>query len=106
MKSFSDALRLECQGTGVEVQTLSPTCVNTQLAAWRVANSEPGLFVPSPQIFAKHAVATLGVAQKTAGYWPHELQVSRNNTFYINNPVCWSNYLIVLLFIAAQKHQN
>ncbi|XP_059481626.1 inactive hydroxysteroid dehydrogenase-like protein 1 [Neocloeon triangulifer] len=87
MKSFSDALRFECQGTGVEVQTLSPSFVNTQQsAAWGVTSDQEGLFVPSPSIFAKHAVATLGIAQNTSGYWPHELQYE---FFKLGNDWVW-----------------
>jgi len=81
MTSFSEALKFECKGTGVEVQTLCPSFVDTNIAKTR-ANLQPAIFFPSPEKFAKHAVATIGIASTTAGYWPHVLQVP----FLINKP--------------------
>lgn len=77
MKSFSDALREECKGSGVKVQTVCPGFVDTDLVP---ANSKaeqitPPLFFPKPDIFANSAVATIGVAPVSTGYWPHEIQV-------------------------------
>ena len=31
---------------------------------------------PEPDIYAKHAVSTLGFRAKTTGYWPHSVQFS------------------------------
>lgn len=40
-----------------------------------------GWLVPKPEVFARHAVSTLGVAHHTTGYWLHTLQVgSREST--------------------------
>jgi hypothetical protein len=85
MKSFSDALREECKGSGVQVQTVCPGFVNTGF----VANANavpitPGMLYPTPDTFAKNAVATIGVAPLTSGYWPHEIQV----TFYLKMRKC------------------
>lgn len=40
------------------------------------SSSREGLFAPSPGIYARHAISTLGVSNRTTGYWPHTLQVS------------------------------
>jgi len=86
MKSFSDALREECKGSGVQVQTICPGFVDTGLVA--NANAVPltnGIFYPTPATFAKNAVATIGVAPLSTGYWPHEIQVmkySKNEKYF------------------------
>uniref|UniRef100_A0A672YS94 Hydroxysteroid dehydrogenase like 1 n=1 Tax=Sphaeramia orbicularis TaxID=375764 RepID=A0A672YS94_9TELE len=36
-----------------------------------------GWFVPKPEVYARHAISTLGVSNRTTGYWPHTLQVSK-----------------------------
>lgn len=33
-------------------------------------------FAPKPEVYARHAISTLGVSNRTTGYWPHTLQVS------------------------------
>ncbi|XP_059482170.1 hydroxysteroid dehydrogenase-like protein 1 isoform X1 [Neocloeon triangulifer] len=71
--SFSEAIKVECQGTGVEVQTLAPGYVDTDFIQSNV-HLLPGLFNPSPESFSKSAVATIGHMKWTSGYWSHELQ--------------------------------
>ena len=40
-----------------------------------------GWLVPEAEVYARHAISTLGVAHHTTGYWPHTLQVdSRERT--------------------------
>ncbi|KAA8582845.1 hypothetical protein FQN60_015391 [Etheostoma spectabile] len=56
---FSRALHLEYGGKGIFVQSLIPF---------------QGWFVPKPEVYARHAVSTLGVSNRTTGYWPHTLQ--------------------------------
>ncbi|KAK9531263.1 hypothetical protein VZT92_010698 [Zoarces viviparus] len=73
MDHFSRALHLEYSGKGIFVQSLTP---------FQIASSErqpsssltPGWFVPKPEVYARHAVSTLGVSNRTTGYWPHTLQ--------------------------------
>ncbi|XP_069028473.1 inactive hydroxysteroid dehydrogenase-like protein 1 [Embiotoca jacksoni] len=74
---FSRALHLDYGGKGIFVQSLMP---------FQIAASEPrpssssspssteGWFVPKPEVYARHAVSTLGVSNRTTGYWPHTLQ--------------------------------
>lgn len=37
--------------------------------------SRQGWFTPKPEVYARHAISTLGVSNWTTGYWPHTLQV-------------------------------
>jgi 17beta-estradiol 17-dehydrogenase / very-long-chain 3-oxoacyl-CoA reductase len=73
--SFSESLAYECQGTGVQVQTLTPGYVNTQMVKYSPSLMSGGLLCPSAEYFASNAVATLGYASKTTGYWPHGIEV-------------------------------
>lgn len=66
---FSRALRLEYSSRGIFVQSLMPL----QIASTR-RNIIEGWFVPEPEVYAHHAISTLGVSSWTTGYWPHTLQ--------------------------------
>lgn len=76
MDHFSRALHLEYSGNGIFVQSLTPF----QIASSKrqpfssTPSSRPGWFVPKPEVYARHAVSTLGVSNRTTGYWPHTLQ--------------------------------
>ncbi|XP_065335671.1 inactive hydroxysteroid dehydrogenase-like protein 1 [Cloeon dipterum] len=72
--SFSDALCNECKGTGVTVQTLTPGYINTQMVKYSPNLKAGGLMVPSAQVFAANAISTLGVNDKTTGYWCHGIE--------------------------------
>ncbi|XP_036437987.1 inactive hydroxysteroid dehydrogenase-like protein 1 [Colossoma macropomum] len=68
---FSRALHYEYGPQGVFVQSLVP---------YRVASQEEedsagaGWLVPQPQVYARHALSTLGISHRTTGYWPHTIQ--------------------------------
>ncbi|KAI4897676.1 hypothetical protein NFI96_019161 [Prochilodus magdalenae] len=68
---FSRALRYEYGPQGVFVQSLVP---------YRVASQEEegsagaGWLVPQAQVYARHALSTLGISHRTTGYWPHTIQ--------------------------------
>lgn len=66
---FSRALHLEYSSRGIFVQSLTPF----QIASTR-RNIKEGWFVPEPELYAHHAISTLGVSNRTTGYWPHTLQ--------------------------------
>lgn len=76
MDSFSQSLNYECRSTGVTVQTLTPGYVNTKMVSYSPSLSMGGMMVPSPTVYAKNAILTLGIANKTTGYWCHGLEVS------------------------------
>lgn len=66
---FSGALHLEYSNRGIFVQSLIPF----QIASTR-RNIKDGWFVPEAELYANHAISTLGVSNRTTGYWPHTLQ--------------------------------
>lgn len=73
---FSRALHLEYSGKGIFVQSLIPfkiTSSGRQPSSSTPSSSE-GWFSPTPEVYARHAISTLGVSNRTTGYWPHTLQ--------------------------------
>ncbi|XP_013889929.1 inactive hydroxysteroid dehydrogenase-like protein 1 [Austrofundulus limnaeus] len=74
---FSRALHLEYSDKGIFVQSLLPFQIASSRSQPSSPSSSPsreGWFVPSPEVYARHAVSTLGVSNRTTGYWPHTLQ--------------------------------
>ncbi|XP_059213051.1 inactive hydroxysteroid dehydrogenase-like protein 1 [Centropristis striata] len=74
---LSRALHLEYSGKGIFVQSLTPFQIAAsehQPSSSSTASSSPGWFVPKPDVYARHAISTLGVCNRTTGYWPHTLQ--------------------------------
>ncbi|XP_008395469.1 inactive hydroxysteroid dehydrogenase-like protein 1 [Poecilia reticulata] len=64
---FSRALHFEYSDKGIFIQSLIPFQISS-------SSSAEGWFAPSPEVYARHAVSTLGVSTRTTGYWPHTLQ--------------------------------
>ncbi|XP_028254231.1 inactive hydroxysteroid dehydrogenase-like protein 1 [Parambassis ranga] len=78
---FSRALHHEYSSKGIFVQSLVPfeIATNRQQPSSSSSSSLPpssreGWFVPKPGVYARHAISTLGVSNRTTGYWPHTLQ--------------------------------
>ncbi|KAG8563408.1 hypothetical protein GDO81_016055 [Engystomops pustulosus] len=72
LDTFSRQLASEVSASGVFVQCLTPLCVG------RKHTSSYGtfpMFSPSPDVYAHHAVRTLGFCTRTTGYWAHSLQL-------------------------------
>ncbi|XP_071440247.1 inactive hydroxysteroid dehydrogenase-like protein 1 [Hetaerina americana] len=74
LRSFSDALRYEYQGTGITVQHLSPLFVNTKMNDFSHRLRRSTVFVPDAATYAKSAVNTLGLCDHSTGYWLHGIQ--------------------------------
>ena len=75
MDYFSEGLAAEVAHKGVTVQTIDPMYICTNMTRYSELMQKPSLFVPSPQTFVKSAIRTLGLVQRSTGYWPHSLQV-------------------------------
>lgn len=76
---FSKALHMEYSGRGIFVQSLIPFQMASSeqqpsSSSSSTASSKPGWFAPKPEVYARHAISTLGVSNRTTGYWPHTLQ--------------------------------
>lgn len=73
---FSRALHLEYSAKGIFVQSLTPFQIAS--IGQQLSSSTPlarhGWFTPKPEVYARHAISTLGVSHRTTGYWPHTLQ--------------------------------
>lgn len=77
---FSRALHLEYSNKGIFVQSLIPFKIASSgrqpssSSSSSSSSTQQGWFVPTPEVYAHHAVSTLGIAHRTTGYWPHTLQ--------------------------------
>ncbi|XP_069970706.1 inactive hydroxysteroid dehydrogenase-like protein 1 [Penaeus vannamei] len=76
VSSFSRALREECGSSGAAVQCVEPGAVSTNMTSFDKDIHTPGFFTPTADAFAGSAVATLGHAARTTGYWAHRLQLA------------------------------
>lgn len=72
-KAYTDflvqSLGLEYSNTGLFFQAQSPLWVTTKLAKIRRSS----LTVPTPEAYAKAAVATIGFEQDSVAYWVHDI---------------------------------
>lgn len=73
---FSRALHHEYSSKGLIIQSLIPFQIasSEQQPPAAAAAAAEGWFVPKPDVYAHHAISTLGVSHRTTGYWPHTLQ--------------------------------
>ncbi|XP_045917224.1 inactive hydroxysteroid dehydrogenase-like protein 1 [Micropterus dolomieu] len=71
LDNFSRALHLEYSSKGIFVQSLIPFQI---ASSGRQPSSRDGWFVPRPEVYSRHAISTLGISNRTTGYWPHTLQ--------------------------------
>lgn len=73
---FSRALHLEYSGKGIFVQSLIPFQIASRGGHPSSSTAAPqqGWFAPKPEVYARHAISTLGVSHRTTGYWPHTVQ--------------------------------
>ncbi|XP_066493701.1 inactive hydroxysteroid dehydrogenase-like protein 1 [Tiliqua scincoides] len=72
---FSRALHYEYGSQGIFVQSLLPSFMSTNMTTYSDKLSQKGILVPSGEEYAHHAIATLGISRRTAGYWPHSIMV-------------------------------
>ncbi|XP_072278989.1 inactive hydroxysteroid dehydrogenase-like protein 1 [Pyxicephalus adspersus] len=76
LDKFSRQLQYELRSSGIFVQLLTPLCVRDKHgSSTGIVHSLP-FFVPSSEVYARHAVRTLGISSRTTGYWAHSLQLS------------------------------
>ncbi|XP_057372750.1 inactive hydroxysteroid dehydrogenase-like protein 1 [Daphnia carinata] len=72
---FSRALSHEVRNSGVTVQTLIPFYIATNLTKFSDFIGRQSVLVPNAQTFVRSALSTLGICDRTTGYWSHELQL-------------------------------
>lgn len=76
---FARALKYEYKNHGIIIQSLRPFYVNTKMTSYSETLTSHGLLVPSAEVYARNAVATLGYSGRTTGYWPHTIQMWFSN---------------------------
>ncbi|KAM5194600.1 inactive hydroxysteroid dehydrogenase-like protein 1 isoform 1-T3 [Mantella aurantiaca] len=75
LDKFSRQLQCELRSTGIFVQSLTPLYVEDKPASSAGLLHYLPTFVPTSDIYARHAVRTLGISSRTTGYWAHSLQL-------------------------------
>lgn len=71
---FSRALNYEYKDKGIVVQSLIPSYVSTKLVKFSAYLQKPSFLAPDAATFCRSAVSTLGVSNRTTGYWSHGIQ--------------------------------
>ncbi|KAL5266562.1 hypothetical protein ACHWQZ_G003814 [Mnemiopsis leidyi] len=69
--TFTDALRQEYAEKNIHFQVICPMFVSTAMTGMR-----PSISCPTPDAYARSAVATFGKTNFTCGYWAHSLQTT------------------------------
>lgn len=67
---FSRSVHAEYKEKGIIIQSVLPHLVATKLSKIK----KPSLFIPTPANFVKGAMKTIGLENRTYGYWSHKLQ--------------------------------
>ncbi|CAL4075820.1 unnamed protein product, partial [Meganyctiphanes norvegica] len=74
---FSQALSVECEGTGVLVQVVHPGIVHSNITRpyeeLPQLKETPSFLFPTADVFAESALATVGHTDYTHGYWGHSV---------------------------------
>ncbi|KAK4298943.1 hypothetical protein Pmani_028743 [Petrolisthes manimaculis] len=96
---FSQALEWEYRGSGITVQTITPSYVATNMVKFSDLIHKPGMINPTASKFVSHAIHTLGYAARTAGYWAHGIQCYLVERFldrwmFMYGNYLWNSYLL------------
>ncbi|KAK8388537.1 hypothetical protein O3P69_020489 [Scylla paramamosain] len=100
---FSQAMEWEYRGSGITVQTLTPSYVSTNMTKFSELVHKPGLFIPTAATYAASAIHTLGYAGRTAGYWAHCIQTYLVENFVNSWMFMLGNYLWNSLLLRTMK---
>ncbi|GIX72175.1 inactive hydroxysteroid dehydrogenase-like protein 1 [Caerostris extrusa] len=71
---FSRALSYEYKDDGIIVQSLIPSYIATNLVRFSSFLQRPSFIVPDPKRFVNSAIQTIGVSNRTTGFWSHGFQ--------------------------------
>ena len=61
----------EYASKGIVFQTLIPFYIATRMVKYSSFMSKANIFIPSPEVYVRHALCTLGWSHRTTGYLPH-----------------------------------
>jgi len=68
---FSRGLCEEYKNKGITIQSVAPGYVVSKLSKIK----KPNMIAPTPEVFVKSALNTLGIESSTTGFWLHDLMV-------------------------------
>ena len=68
---FSQDVAAEVRSHGIAVQTVHPGYVHTKMPGLESSS----LGAPLPDDYVKGTLRTLGLEDRTSGYWVHQIQV-------------------------------
>uniref|UniRef100_A0A7M4E327 Hydroxysteroid dehydrogenase like 1 n=1 Tax=Crocodylus porosus TaxID=8502 RepID=A0A7M4E327_CROPO len=71
---FSRALYYEYAPKGIFVQSLIPLVIATNMTQFSRLLSSKSFIIPTAEVYARHAISTLGISRRTTGYWGHFVQ--------------------------------
>ncbi|XP_019361311.1 PREDICTED: inactive hydroxysteroid dehydrogenase-like protein 1 isoform X4 [Gavialis gangeticus] len=71
---FSRALYYEYAPKGIFVQSLIPMVTSTNMTQFSRLLSSKSFIIPTAEVYARHAISTLGISRRTTGYWGHFVQ--------------------------------
>ncbi|KAL6734541.1 hypothetical protein Aduo_005070 [Ancylostoma duodenale] len=92
-----------CEAIDREYKTISVQCLTPALIATKmVYYTKGGLFVVTPEQFAKQAVNTIGLTSKTSGCFNHEIQMLLRHLF----PWAILKYLIMPIYYYQQRRMD
>ncbi|CAL4123269.1 unnamed protein product, partial [Meganyctiphanes norvegica] len=81
---FSQALSVECEGTGVLIQGVHPGFVRSKMSKPLDEMTSPGklksFLFPTADTYVESALSTVGHADYTHGYWGHSLHRAISKT--------------------------
>lgn len=79
MEKFSRDLAAEVRPLGVTIQTVHPGYVLTKMAPI----NEKSIIAPTSDSFVTATLRTLGLEDRTSGYWSHKIQACNNNICFV-----------------------
>ncbi|KIH60310.1 oxidoreductase, short chain dehydrogenase/reductase family protein [Ancylostoma duodenale] len=95
-----------CEAIDREYKTISVQCLTPALIATKmVYYTKGGLFVVTPEQFAKQAVNTIGLTSKTSGCFNHEIQV-RDRSFIFFYLFMYCMCSIYVLYVLQTSTRN
>lgn len=101
MDWFSRALAYEYKDKGIIIQSLVPSYIATSLVRFSSFLQRPSFVVPDPERFVKSAIQTIGISNRTTGFWSHGLQVESFIKIYFLFIIIY--YLKVPLYLVLRK---
>ncbi|XP_078527533.1 inactive hydroxysteroid dehydrogenase-like protein 1 [Lissotriton helveticus] len=72
---FTRSLHYEYASSGIFFQCITPYFIATDMTSFSSRLHNSPWLVPSDDVFCRHAVSTIGLSTRTAGYWIHHLAV-------------------------------